>query len=131
MKTSELINKLEAIKGVRVVNTEYIRITDNQRGYLGTVGTAGNWLNIEYSCTPEIAKILFEYYLTPLEERKNEQKYTLKSPLKLWQGNKVYLNMNDNNDGYFSEDFKGQFTQKEIDILPKSWQDFLIKEEVK
>lgn len=68
MKTKELIKKLEQFDGVKVYHKDFISLSMNKIK-VGTVGTIGQWLEIECNCPDEVAKVLFEYYLTPLEER--------------------------------------------------------------
>ena len=71
MKTNELIKKLEKFDGVKIYHQDFISLSMNGIK-IATVGKIGQWLEIETNCPDEVAKTLFEYYLTPLEEREEE-----------------------------------------------------------
>ena len=132
MKTKDLVRKLEKIDGVKIYHQDYISLSMNEIK-IASVGTIGQWLDIFTNCPDEVAKLLFEYYLTPLEEREEEKLYYLKMP-KGFNDNNLYVLKNHSSDNYFTkaynfEDYKYAFTQKEIDAMPFDTS-FFIKEEV-
>lgn len=137
MKTIELVKKLEKIDGVKIYHQDFISLSMNGIK-IATVGKIGQWLEIETNCPDEVAKILFEYYLTTLEEREEEKKYRLSLSDYFHSSDfmGMYLNLNtetseytfnDSSDGV--NDYKTHFTQKEIDSMPFDTK-FFIKEEV-
>ena len=131
MKTIELVKKLEKIDGVKIYHQDFISLSMNGIK-IATVGKIGQWLEIETNCPDEVAKILFEYYLTPLEEREEEKKYRLKvnvnnyQCLNFYTVTKSYIISNLSE----AERYITKFTQKEIDAMPFDT-NFFIKEEVK
>ena len=133
MKTKDLVRKLEKIDGVKIYHQDYISLSMNGIK-IASVGTIGQWLDIFTNCPDEVAKLLFEYYLTPLEEREEEKKYRLRLP-KIFCDSFEYLNFRKLNRDYLFVDMHGNsnyqtiFTQKEIDAMPFDT-NFFIKEEV-
>lgn len=137
MKTKELVKKLEQFDGVKVYHKDFISLSMNGIK-VGTVGTIGQWLEIETNCPDKVAKALFEYYLTPLEEREEEKKYRfqLSDYFDSSDFMGMYLNLNTETSEYTFNDstdgvnsYKTHFTQKEIDDMPFDT-NFFIKEEV-
>lgn len=135
MKTIELVKKLEKIDGVKIYHQDFISLSMNGIK-IATVGKIGQWLEIETNCPDEVAKTLFEYYLTPISEREEEKKYRLKTNSTFNDSNR-YLIFSEifNEFILFSETYiknayiKNTFTQKEIDAMPFDT-NFFIKEEV-
>ena len=132
MKTNELIKKLNDIKGIRAFNKSFISVLDSDSKCICEIGTIGKWLNIYSNCQDEVAKLLFDYYLTPIEEREEEKRYRLKvnvnnyQCLNFYTVTKSYIISNLSE----AERYITKFTQKEIDDMPFDTS-FFIKEEVK
>ena len=134
MKTIELVKKLEKIDGVKIYHQDFISLSMNGIK-IATVGKIGQWLEIETNCPDEVAKTLFEYYLTPLEEREEEKRYILIFPscfdeFKYLKFNNITKKYSRSIQSFVSlNDVKTIFTQKEIDAMPFDT-NFFIKEEV-
>ena len=131
MKTIELVKKLEKIDGVKIYHQDFISLSMNGIK-IATVGKIGQWLEIETNCPDEVAKILFEYHLTPLEEREEEEKkYRLKVNVNDFQCLNFHTVLKDYCISNFKETncYQTIFTQKEIDAMPFDT-NFFIKEEV-
>ena len=129
MKTKELIDELSKNNRILITSEEYIKvpITDYK---VPTVGVDTKYLKLCEDCPQDVAKLLFEYYLTPLEEREEEKKYCLRVPfrdyayLNFYKGSYVFA-------GKIQEaGYQTKFTQKEIDAMPFDTS-FFVKEETK
>ena len=131
MRTIELVKKLEKIDGVKIYHQDFISLSMNGIK-IATVGKIGQWLEIETNCPDEVAKILFEYHLTPLEEREEEKKYRLKVNYNNFQCLNFHTVLKDYciSNTKETNTYQTQFTQKEIDAMPFDT-NFFIKEEVK
>jgi hypothetical protein len=75
-------------------------------------------------CPKLIALAILDYAYTPIEEREEEKKYRLKMPF-INDEDESYLNFVRNRNGWLLSDerddlenYKTQFTQKEIDEMP-------------
>lgn len=77
----------------------------------------------------QIVSLMFEYTRTPIREREEEKVYWLIFPKGMTQRRAIFKG--ESVDILSTEEFKTSYTQKEIDAMPKSWQDFFIKVEVK
>ena len=136
MKTIELVKKLEKIDGVKIYHQDFISLSMNGIK-IATVGKIGQWLEIETNCPDEVAKTLFEYHLTPLEEREELKKYYLRFPKGYNKWYSYLAKEIDVNNGEYDctgkfidyTKYQNTFTQEEIDAMPFDT-NFFIKEEV-
>ena len=149
MKTKEFIKRVEELGFIVKVYDEVIYVEFKGEKYYEPVASISRKtyckINTSYNAqerlsedtSQELYSIVFEYVLTPLEEREEPKKYYLRLPNHDKDVSLNYLNV-DRTSGHFYIDnnmngitLKTQFTQEEIDKLPN--QDFiqsLIKEEV-
>lgn len=134
MKTSQL-KKIIEDNGLRLKVRENVYEIYSKDLYLCSVGKEDNYIYIDYPCPKNIAQTIVDYAYTHLEEREEERKYRLRVPFDF--NHYQYLNVDLDAKQYFVDDneefdgVKNSFTQKQIDEMPKSWQEFFIKEEVK
>ena|SRR5699024_2855446 len=88
------------------------------------VGIDINIGHLPFSKQQEYYKVIFEYLMTPLEEREEEKRYYLRQ---MGIGSWSFLNFNINSQEYGiagkGDDYtyKTQFTQSEIDELPECY----------
>ena len=140
MKTKELISKLNgmpniesftSISGIDVYNLEREMIGWVSTDELGVVDTTdkdiGTMKNRE-----QIIKLLFEYALTPLDEREDELKFRVRMlPGKFNYG--TYLNQDKHNKNIFltglaeTDDTQTVFTKSEYNKLQQKYYDWLPK----
>jgi len=131
MKTSEL-KKIVEQNGYEL-HIGYVSVSINgKRSTLANIAKNGGTLSMLDGIGFEVAKAIIEYAYTPLEEREEEKKYCLKFPEVFIED---YLCKFESNGSRFHgvtlPNRESIFTQKEIDALPKSWQDFFEKVEIK
>ena len=135
MKTSEFIKYFEdegyetmfdayCDKGVLFLNENHEVLLHVLKGdRIDTDYCAFN--DLDSSKKQEYYKVIFEYLMTPLEEREEEKKYYLK--MKGFNNHQTFLNYNinrkkytlDNNENF--KEYKTQFTQSEIDEMPECY----------
>ena len=135
MKTSELIKYFEDEgyetmfdayfdKGVLFIDKNYGTLLCVLKGdRIDTDYCAFN--NLDYLKKQEYYKVIFDYLMTPIEEREEEKKYYLKQ---IGIGNNhSFLNYDSSIRGYSTYDkrefgtYQTQFTQSEIDELPECY----------
>lgn len=142
MKTSEFIKYFED-ENITIKTSSYKDIrAEINGGFLfaisrnNTITTAyNNFGNLPFLKQQEYYKVIFEYLMTPPEERECEKKYYLKH-IGLNQGDNT-LNINSATRIYFISDeqelkiYKTQFTQSEIDEMPECYTHPAVWEQVK
>lgn len=129
MKTSEFIKYFEGEGFTVKYLNEVFKVHDrHNKTVLILEKEMVNTRFIDFLTMPEEVKqeiniIIFEYLMTPIEEREEEKKYYLKQ--KGVEDNHAFLNYNRFDDRYFTNNKKEhgqyitQFTQSEIDNLPE------------
>ena len=132
MKTSEFIKYFED-EGYRVYKGKTIITVEDENGndilhISETNSIATDYIafdNLPFSKQQEYYKVIFNYLMTPIEEREEEKKYYLRH--KGFKDYAKYLNyrLRDKtftiNDKSNSNSHKTQFTQKEIDTMPECY----------
>lgn len=152
MKTKELHDKLKYEASLIEAKTPFALLTlekdasniiwqiFDERKKCATFSPIGQWLSVTNDCPKSIALLLVEYVKTPLEEREEEKKYRLRLPNgfeSMLGEDYVCLTSDKVRERYVItaketyHGFRNIFTQKEIDKMPQTWQEFFIKEEVK
>ena len=131
MKTSELKKSVEgnAFKLAFIGDwVDFLDKDDVKRGYVSV--TYPNMLCIFDSCPKNIAQLILDYAYTPLAEREEEKKYSLKSKLfEFGTERHLYLiNSTIHKQYCLALNVSQSFTQKEIDDMPFDT-NFFIKEE--
>lgn len=144
MKTKELIKYFEDEgyetmfddyfdKGVLFIDKNYGTLLCVLKGdRIDTDYCAFN--NLDYLKKQEYYKVIFDYLMTPIEEREEEKKYYLKQ---IGIGNNhSFLNYDSSIRGYSTYDkrefgtYQTQFTQSEIDNLPECYKHPAVWEKV-
>lgn len=140
MKTKELINKINNIKGINVkIFGDDIYVQDSNEKALGfvTINKFGvictNFEELDNADNAdnkdEIVKLLLGYALTPSDERGSD----LKFKVKIFLGEDAYLNQKREDKGIFISDdidnsfFKTVFTKSEYEQLRKKYSQWLPK----
>jgi len=123
MKTSELIKIIISNDfDVECIGDD-VFIKKNESVF-GLANTKENTMYVEKDLPKSIAKALFDYAYTPLEEREEEKKYYLRLKISGEHIDDIYLNLNFDTYRYVIYDNeqsswrKNVFTQKEIDAMP-------------
>lgn len=130
MKTSEFI-KFFKDKGYKVYKSDVIiTVEDKNRNEIFEMDLENDSMgvlfhDIPFSKQQEYYKVIFEYLMTPIEERKDKKKYYLKqiglsdfrSFLNYGKSSKTYTVESAEE----SDIFKTQFTQEEIDEMPECY----------
>ncbi len=132
MKTSEFIKYFED-ENITIKTSSYKDIrAEINGGFLfaisrnNTITTAyNNFGNLPFLKQQEYYKVIFEYLMTPIEEREEEKKYYLrqmgiKEPHNILNFKKQTQNYKVSTDDRFFG-YKTQFTQKEIDNMPECY----------
>ena len=140
MKTSEFIKYFED-KGHRVFRNDFFLSVVDEKDFIFIDIRHGINLDVDYSSTDltfserqEYYKVIFEYLMTPIEEREEEKNYYLKQ--KGVEDNHAFLNYNRFDDRYFTNNKKEhgqyitQFTQSEIDNLPEYYKHPAVWEQI-
>ena len=134
MKTSELIKYFED-EGYKTMFDDYCDksvLFINENHELLLCVSEGDRIDTDYcafndldsSKKQEYYKVIFEYLMTPIEKRKEEEKYYLRQ---IGIGSWSFLNFNINLQEYIvagkKDDYtyKTQFTQSEIDDMPECY----------
>ena len=132
MKTSEFIKFFEdeyitietnGYKEVKVKINENFLFSISKNNTLNT--SYKNFSRLPFINQQEYYRVIFEYLMTPIEERKDENKYYLKqiglsdfrSFLNYGKSSKTYTVESAEE----SDIFKTQFTQEEIDEMPECY----------
>ncbi|QBJ03541.1 hypothetical protein HWC09_gp003 [Lactobacillus phage 3-521] len=147
MKTSELVSKLKEIGYYHIerkqpgCNAEYLAISAANGYLIATVsekyyGVLDTDIYAGYNESQEhnaILRIIVEYAMTPLDERKDTKKYLVKL-LPVEEG---YLNVDNSLDSYSDElslsdgnemgDYQTEFTEKEYNELQNKYPHWLPK----
>ena len=130
MKTSEFIKYFED-KGHRVFRNDFFLSVVDEKDFIFIDIRHGINLDVDYSSTDltfseqqEYYKVIFEYLMTPIEEREEEKKYKLqqKGVAKrdlIWL--KELCEYTTGKYPYENENVKTVFTQSEIDELPECY----------
>ena len=145
MKTKELIKYFEDEgyeamfdayfdKGVLFIDKNYGTLLCVLKGdRIDTDYCAFN--NLDYLKKQEYYKVIFDYLMTPIEEREEEKKYYLKQ---IGIGNNhSFLNYDSSIRGYSTYDkrefgtYQTQFTQSEIDNMPECYTHPAVWEQIK
>ena len=131
MKTSEFIKFFSKERYTTVIIYEDIIFEDSKGNEVLEIDSENNvytaFYDLPFTKQQEYYKVIFEYLMTPPEERKDEKKYYLK--LKGLKQNFSHLNKAteaDNEFYYVGSIFRGnldknQFTQEEIDNMPECY----------
>src|SRR5699024_5406810 len=137
MKTSEFIEYFED-KGHRVFRNGFFLSVVDEKDFIFIDIRHGIDLDVDFTSTDltfseqqEYYKVIFEYLMTPIEEREEEKKYKLKQKgvsnrYLLWipevdkftTGNSQYVNV------------ESVFTQSEIDELPEYYKHPAVWEQI-
>lgn len=147
MKTSEFIKYFKD-KGYKVYKGDVIiSVEDENRNDIFDISENNNintyhiaFDNLSFSKQQEYYKVIFEYLMTPIEEREEEKKYKLQQKgvskrLLIW-----LKELGEYTTGvypYENENVKTDFTQEEIDEMPECythpavWEQVEVGEEVK
>lgn len=144
MKTSEFIKYFED-KGHRVFrNDSFLSVVD-EKDFIFIDIRHGINLDVDYSSTDltfserqEYYKVIFEYLMTPLEEREDEKRYYLK--LKGFSNEEeTYLCaydfwsdwiLIDKDELKHGDEFYFKFTQEEIDNMPERYRHPAVWEQI-
>lgn len=138
MKTKELIDKIKNGYDYTVSFDGTINIRNAFRGDLLAIVSKEKFgiVNTFYSAfenmvdSSDLAKILLEYALTPLDEREDEPKFRVRMLPKRVNYN-AYLNQGKQNiffdDSDETDDVQTIFTKSEYDKLQQKYQDWLPK----
>lgn len=131
MKTNEFIKYFED-EGFRVYQDDTFFSVIDEKDFVLFYIKKGVDLIVRFSETDltfskqqEYYKVIFEYLMTPLEEREDEKRYYLK--LKGFSTGDIFLNFRPSNGNFFMSDkleigcIKTQFTQSEIDEMPECY----------
>ena len=144
MKTSEL-KKIVCDNGCKYNSVnDWINIRKQDDELITYIDEKNvNIFQVYDACPKVIAQAILDYAYTPLEEREENEKFILQLPFHssneeeededtLW----FNIPYKEYHLGFYSPKYqdrynKCEFTQKEINALPKSWQDFFEKVEIK
>lgn len=131
MKTSEFI-KYFRDEGYRIFRNDFYLSVVDEKDFIFIdikfdmdITVYFSETDLTFSEQQEYYKVIFEYLMTPSEEREEEKKYYLKQ--KGMEDNHAFLNYNRFDDRYFTKNKKEhgqyitQFTQKEIDEMPECY----------
>lgn len=139
MKTKELISKINELAGATTISSRGIHIYNLDRETVGWVSVddfgAVDTSYIELigmKNKEEVVNLMFEYALTPLDEREDELKFRVKM-LPNDDDWEIYLNLNKSDNHIFIDDsVNGNhkqtiFTKSEYDKLQQKYHDWLPK----
>ncbi len=128
MKTNEFIKKLNEL-GYNVKETEHSMIVRKEYTHLAVIDKENIYgFKYFYHNDKDLFKLCVDYTSTPIEEREEEKKYYLrKKELEFYEGTDNYLNFQVEEkffrllDESETENYKTQFTQKEIDEIKEKF----------
>src|SRR5699024_1587234 len=140
MKTSEFIEYFED-KGHRVFRNGFFLSVVDEEDFIFIDIRHGIDLVVDFTSTDltfseqqEYYKVIFEYLMTPIEEREDEKKFYLRQ--KGIEDYNAFLNYERFDDRYFTDNKKehsqyiNQFTQSEIDELPECYKHPAVWEQI-
>ena len=140
MKTSEFIKYFED-EGYRVYQDDTFLSVIDEKDFIFINIRHGIDLVVDFTSTDltfseqqEYYKVIFEYLMTPIEEREDEKKFYLRQ--KGIEDYNAFLNYERFDDRYFTDNKKehgqyiNQFTQSEIDELPECYKHPAVWEQI-
>jgi hypothetical protein len=139
MKTKEFISKMNEIAGATTISSKGIHIYNLDRELVGWVD-ADEFGSVDTSYKSlddmknkeEVVKFLFEYALTPLDEREDELKFRVKM-LPRENNFDTYLNQDKKGKNIFldlldeTDDVQTVFTKSEYEKLQQKYSEWLPK----